>query len=287
MEMIAFSKYHALGNDYLVLDPADCAELPSPRDIRLICHRHYGLGSDGILFGPLHGEEAADFGLRILNPDGSEAEKSGNGLRIFARYLHDMGRVGATPFRVSTPGGVVGCVVDPESGQITVEMGPVSFAADKIPVSGKLREVINETLTAAGHEFTFCAATIGNPHCVLPVKELSAELATTYGPHIERDARFPNRTNVQFMKVLDPRNIQIEIWERGAGYTLASGSSSSAAGAVARKLGLVEADLTVHMPGGRIGLRIADDYSVMMSGPATPVGPMRLHPEALSNPAVE
>ena len=287
MEMTAFTKYHALGNDYLVLDPGDCPELPSPRDIRLICHRHYGLGSDGILFGPLEAEAGADFGLRILNPDGSEAEKSGNGLRIFARYLHDNGRVGAEPFRVSTPGGVVECVVDAAAGMIAVEMGRVSFAAAMIPVTGEPREVINETITAAGREFTFCAATIGNPHCVLPVDKLSADLATTYGPHIERDARFPNRTNVQFMKVLDRRNIQIEIWERGAGYTLASGSSSSAAGAVARKLGLVDAELTVHMPGGRIGLRIDEAFAVTMSGPATPVGPMRLHPEALRNPAVE
>ncbi len=275
-----FFKYHALGNDYLVLDPADGA-LPSPQDIIRICHRNFGLGSDGILYGPLPTGQAA-FGLRILNPDGSEAEKSGNGLRIFCRYLLDQGKVSpGKSFTIDTPGGVVSCAIDGESGLITVEMGQVSFLSDKIGMTGPSREALEETIELEGTPLTYYAATVGNPHCVLPMDEISESLARRLGPLIENDPRFRNRTNVQFLKILDRNNIQIEIWERGAGYTLASGSSSSAAGAVARKMGAVDADVTVHMPGGDIQLHIDDAYHIRMTGPATRVATMELDTEAL------
>ncbi len=284
---IPFHKYHALGNDYLVLDPADlsgCHEtIPySEEEIVRICHRNFGLGSDGILWGPCP-VEGANFGLRIYNPDGSEAEKSGNGLRIFTRYLYDSGRVRNEEFTIRTPGGVVKSQVHSD-GLITVEMGKVSFSSDIIPVLPKepVREVINETISVLGTDYRYCAATIGNPHCVLPMDEVSEELARKIGPYIENDKRFPNRTNVQLLKVLDRNNIQIEIWERGAGYTLASGSSSSAAGSVARRLGLVDSDITVHMPGGLLKLHIDEGYHVTMTGPATRVGEMQLNEEALA-----
>lgn len=278
-----FFKYHALGNDYLVLDPADAPECPTAEATQRICHRNFGLGSDGILYGPLP-TERAQFGLRILNPDGSEAEKSGNGLRIFCRYLFDNGKVGAEPFTVDTLGGVVTCEVRDGGAEIEVEMGRVSFRSDAIPVNveGGAREVINETLEVAGRKLTYCAATIGNPHAVFPRDKVSRELVCEIGPHVENHPAFPNRTNLQLLKVLDRRNIRIEIWERGAGYTLASGSSSSAAAAVAHKLGLVDNELTVHMPGGQIGIRIAEDYAITMTGPATRVAAMDLDSEALA-----
>lgn len=278
--MPAFHKYHALGNDYLVLDPAEHPDgtAPTEAQTRVICHRNFGVGSDGILWGPLPSAQA-QFGLRIFNPDGSEAEKSGNGLRIFSRYLLDTGRVGHAPFTIETPGGVVGVTIAPDSGLITVEMGRVSFASDRIPVTGPAREVLNETIRIQDRDFTFCAATIGNPHCVIPLPEVDEPLARRYGPDLEVHPNFPRRTNVQFLQVLDRANIRIEIWERGAGYTLASGSSSSAAAAVARRLGLVDPRLTVHMPGGRIGIEIAPDFAIKMTGPVTRVATGELHPE--------
>jgi diaminopimelate epimerase len=275
-----FFKYHALGNDYLVLDPADAASLPTDEDVVTICHRNFGLGSDGILYGPLPTEQA-DFGLRIINPDASEAEKSGNGLRIFARYLRDCGKVGTDPFTVDTPGGVVTCIVNEDASSITVDMGTVSFDADTIPVNGLTGDVLDQPITLDGSEYQMYAATIGNPHCVLPMEEISSEEAHRLGPLVENHALFPNRTNVQFLKVIDRNNIQIEIWERGAGYTLASGSSSSAAGAVARKMGAVDEDVTVHMPGGQIQLHIDAGFKVRMTGPATRVGVFELDPESL------
>jgi diaminopimelate epimerase len=278
-----FHKYHALGNDYIVCDPRDFPSwnpAPTVDQIRVVCHRNFGVGSDGILWGPLPSTQS-EFGLRIFNPDGSEAEKSGNGLRIFSRYLWDQKLVTNPSFTIETPGGNVQSVIKDEGRLITVAMGKVSFDSAKIPVKlpGAPREVLNEKISVLDRAFTYCAATIGNPHCVLPLAEISPALAHQYGPAIETHPNFPNRTNVQFLRVLDRANIQIEIWERGAGYTLASGSSSSAAAAVAHKLGLVDPSLTVHMPGGQIGIEIGPDFSIMMTGTVNKVAEGTMHPE--------
>lgn len=273
-----FYKYHALGNDYLVMDPADIGRELTTDEIRVICHRNFGVGSDGILWGPLPSTKAP-FRLRIFNPDGSEAEKSGNGLRIFSRYLWDKKLVGAGEFAIETLGGVVKATVFEGGRMVRVEMGKVSFWSDAIPVTGARREVLNEQITVGDRTFTFCSATIGNPHCVLPLPEISSELAHKFGPLIETHANFPKRTNVQFLKVLDRKNIQLEIWERGAGYTLASGSSSSAAASVARKLGLVDAAVTVHTPGGQVAIEMDDQYAVLMTGSVNRVGDGVMSPE--------
>lgn len=265
-----YSKYHALGNDYLVINPQDMVFELISETIERICHRNFGLGSDGILFGPLPTTNAR-FGLRIFNPDGSEAEKSSNGLRIFSRYLWDNQLIGEEEFDIDTLGGQVKARVMDSGKRVQVEMGHVSFQSEKIPVTGQPREVIEEKITVADQTFTFCAATIGNPHCVIPLPKVTPEVAKQYGALLEVHPYFPNRTNVQFMTVLDRGNIQIEIWERGAGYTLASGSSSSAAAAVAHKLDLCDSAITVHMPGGQIALKISDDFIVMMTGTVTKV----------------
>ncbi len=265
-----FLKYHALGNDYIVLRPEDFQAELSPGVVRLICHRNYGIGSDGILYGPVD-SKSCDFGLRIFNPDGSEAEKSGNGLRIFARSLYDEGLVREQPFSVETLGGVVSCKVEKGGRVVTVQMGEVSFDSQRIPVAGQPREVLNEEIRINGKVFKFCAATVGNPHCVVLTDEPSPVDAQHYGPLIENDPRFPNRTNVQFMRVIDQENVQIEIWERGAGYTLASGSSSTAAAAVAYKLGLCGSEITVHMPGGELRISFSDGFQATMTGPVIKV----------------
>lgn len=238
--------------------------------IRVICDRNYGVGSDGILLGPLHSDDS-DFRLRIFNPDGSEAEKSGNGLRIFSRFLYDQGLVQDMPFTVETLGGTVVCHVKDGGKIVTVEMGEVSFLSSKIPVSGKEREVLRERIEVGGTTFEYCAATVGNPHCIILCGEVSPRLTRQYGPLIESDSRFPNHTNVQFMKIIDRQNIQIEIWERGAGYTLASGSSSTAAAAVAYRLDLCDPVITVHMPGGKLAIRFSQNFTAIMTGPATRV----------------
>ena len=276
-----YTKYHALGNDYLVLDPKD-GPLPEKEEIVRICHRNFGLGSDGILYGPLNTEKA-DFGLRIINPDGSEAEKSGNGLRIFARYLHDSGTVKHDAFTVDTLGGLVTCQVGECADSITVDMGRVEFSAEGTTADTKdsKSQNIGQELSFNGKTQTVYIADIGNPHCVVVQDEISAKQAKEDGAAIELHANFPNRTNVQFLKIIDRNNIQIEIWERGAGYTLASGSSSSAAAAVAHRIGLCDCDIIVHMPGGQIKIQIGDNYAVRMTGPTTRVALIDFDEDAL------
>ncbi len=275
---ITFTKYHALGNDYIVIHPKDLSAQLTTEQVKTICHRNFGVGSDGILLGPLP-STTAKCALKIYNPDGSIAEKSGNGVRIFSRYLWDIKFVGNEEFALQTDGGIVRSTVFDGGKMVRVEMGKVSFDSEKIPVTGARREVINEKISAGGREFTFCAATIGNPHCVLPLPEISAKLAHEFGPLLEVHPNFPRKTNVQFLKVLDRANIQIEIWERGAGYTLASGSSSSASAAVAHKLGLVDKKVTVHCPGGDIQIEIRDGFDILMTGSVTRVAEGMTSPE--------
>lgn len=280
---IPFAKYHALGNDYLVIDSASLATPMTAAAAVHICHRHFGIGSDGILL--LEGKDTAGaFILTIYNPDGSTAEKSGNGLRIFSRYLFDQGLVGEKPFKVATQGGLVEAVVVGGGSEVVVEMGTVSFDSAKIPVAGAVREVLRERMEIAGESIEYSAATVGNPHCVVHVAEARADMAKRLGPAIEVEPRFPNRTNVQFLQVLDRNNIRIEIWERGAGYTLASGSSSSAAAAVAKRLGLCDGQITVHMPGGALSIQIAEDFQIRMRGAVTRVADGSLSPELFSWP---
>ncbi len=248
-------KYHGLGNDYLIVD---APEGLSSDQIAAICQRHFGVGADGVLLRELS-VVGTDFAVRIFNPNGGEAEKSGNGLRIFARYLFDVGLVGTQPFTIATLGGVVTAQVAADGARVVVEMGrAVSEGRDVVIVAGD-------------RTFTTQLVNMGNPHCVIFLPQISAELAYHYGPLLETDPYFPNCTNVQFAQVVDHNTLRIEIWERGAGYTLASGSSSCAAAAAAHWLGLCSADVTVHMPGGTLAVAIADDDMVTLTGPVVKV----------------
>ena len=265
-----FYKYQALGNDYIVIPASSAPNGLTEAQVIRICDRHYGVGSDGVLLGPLPTAEA-DFRLRLFNPDGGEFEKSGNGLRAFTRYLWDEGLVSGEPFTIMTPGGQVTAQVFENGRRVQIDMGRVSFDSRDIPVTGPPRQVVNETMALEHDMLRYTAITIGNPHCVVLMRTVDKETAKRLGPIIEHEVRFPNRTNVQFMQILDRNNIRIEIWERGAGYTLASGSSSSAAAAVAHRLGLCEREINVHCPGGVIEITIREDWTVRMTGPVTRV----------------
>jgi diaminopimelate epimerase len=274
---VEFAKYHALGNDYLVVEAAAWGDGAEPARARRVCDRHRGIGSDGIL---IH-LPGAPPRVRILNPDGSEAEKSGNGLRIFARYLFDRGLAGDRPFDVETAGGRVTCTVLEGGRSVRVDMGPVRFASEEIPVAGPPREVLREPIEVGGTALEFSAATLGNPHCVVLRSAVSAEEARRLGPLLERDARFPRRTNVQFAQVESRSRIRIEIWERGAGYTLASGSSACAAAAVAHRLGLCDARVEVAMPGGTLAVELSPGFHALLTGGVTRIAEGRLAPEVV------
>ena len=272
----------------MVLAGDGLGEPPEGEIVRRICDRRRGIGADGILLdvspsGAGRDAARAPAAVRIFNPDGSEAEKSGNGLRIFARYLRDRGRVKGTEwFRVETPGGEVECSVSGDGRRVAVEMGRASFDAAAVPVTGESGEVLRRRLnTEDGRQVEYSAATVGNPHCVVVVDEARAEEARALGPLLERHPAFPNRTNVQLAEVVGPRRIRIEIWERGAGYTLASGTSSCAAAAVCCRLGLARSPVTVEMPGGEIEVVVRKDWSLRMEGAVAAVARGDLSPECL------
>jgi diaminopimelate epimerase len=258
--MAHYVKSHGLANDYLVMDPKDLPFELTPDAVRLICDRNRGVGSDGILVvSPGNG---ADFGVRILNPDGSEAEKSGNGVRIFAKFLREHGYTTKDRFTLHTLGGRVTCVLEHEGGrvaQITVDMG-------KARIDEKLTSI-----DVDGHGIEVVSVNVGNPHCVVIVPDISKVDVRGLGPKIENHPAFPNRTNVQFAQVLSRREVRIEIWERGAGYTLASGSSSCAVAAAVQRKGLVDRDMTITMPGGQLRIAIAEDGEIKMRGPVEEV----------------
>jgi diaminopimelate epimerase len=271
-----FFRGHGLGNDYIVMDPKELTFKLTPAAIRTICDRNWGLGSDGIL--ALVPTKKADFGLRIFNPDGSEAEKSGNGLRIFARYLHATGKTTRRAFSVDTKGGLVSVTLHldrhREAAAVTVEMGRASFLPDALPCTLPVRELIQQPIEAGGQSLRFTGVSVGNPHCVL-FKQAGESWSRTdllaLGPALENHPLFPKRTNVQLAVPTGPQEIFILIWERGAGETQASGSSSCAAAGAAVRLGLVRSPVTVRMPGGSLDIEVAADYQLTMKGPVAEV----------------
>jgi len=265
--MNQFVKSHGLGNDYFVMDQSELSFDLTPEVIQLLCHRNYGIGSDGILL--LVPSDKADFGLRILNPDGSEAEKSGNGLRIFAKYLFEHGHTEKEVFKIDTLGGIVTAELETTEGIVpfvTVEMGEATFQSNLIPVAGEERQVVDEEIVIGGETLRYTAVSVGNPHCVVFVDELDEGDIRRLGPLLETHELFPNRINVQFAKPLSREKVQILIWERGAGYTLASGSSSCAVASACVRNGLTDGNVTVSMPGGELDITIRDDWSIKMRG---------------------
>ncbi len=271
-----FFKGHGLGNDYIALEPGILDFRLTRRAVQALCDRHRGVGSDGVL--ALVPSSRADYGLRIFNPDGSEAEKSGNGLRIFARYLHATRRTRRRTFTVDTPGGVVRIVVHPDArGEVTaatVEMGTASFHPRDLPCTLPVEELIQQPITVADERLTFTGVNLGNPHCVV-VRATGpawthADLLRL-GPVLEQHELFPKRVNVQLATRTGPRRLTILIWERGAGETQASGSSACAAAAAAVRLGLVRSPVSVSAPGGALVIVVAADFAITMTGPVDEV----------------
>ena len=274
---IVLEKYHGLGNDYLVFDPNKNELELNEANVKMICNRNVGLGSDGILEGPLLGEHLA---VKIWNPDGSVAEKSGNGVRIFAKYLKDAGYVQKKNYELMTDGGIVEITyLNEEGSRLRISMGKLSFVSEEIPVIGERREVINEDMVFGSNLYPATCVSVGNPHCVIPMQEISKELVCKIGVHSESARYFPERVNTEIMKVTDRNNIAIETYERGAGYTMATGTGACAAAAVAYKLGLTENKMLVHMPGGDLQVEIADDWNVYITGDVFYIAEIKLSTE--------
>lgn len=268
-------KGHGLGNDYLVLEAG--AAPPPAGVVRALCDRHRGVGADGVLVGDPTPRGEAAAALRIFNPDGTEAEKSGNGLRIFAAWLHLTGRVDDAPFRVRLPGEVVEMRVEgpgsPGFVIVDVAMGRASFRAGDVgfTAAGADAEVMGSPLMLGddGGEVAVHLVSMGNPHCVLFPDAVEPAALRRLGPLIQAHSAFPAGVNVQLARVLGPGRIEALIWERGAGETLASGSSACAVAAAARRSGRAEGDaFVVEMPGGDVEVRLSPGYDVRLRGEA-------------------
>jgi diaminopimelate epimerase len=276
-------KAHALGNDYLAVSEEELEVELTPPAVRLICDRHRGIGSDGILVRVP--TEQAEFGVRIYNPDGGEAEKSGNGLRIFAGYLLEEGLVQARrPFTVWTKGGVVTMEVTEVASDgvviVEVEMGTASFRSSAVGLAGPDREVDGEILELPGGDrVAIRTVSVGNPHCVCFEDDLIEEDMRRRGPQISTHPWFAHGTNVQFARPAGPAEVEAFVWERGAGETLASGSSACAVAAAALRQGLVqERTIRVRMPGGELLVTVGEQWNLLLRGPSESVFRIRLTP---------
>ncbi|HSM35819.1 MAG TPA: diaminopimelate epimerase [Longimicrobiales bacterium] len=288
MRALALAKGEALGNDYLVVDARDLAtaraasepavaadpaapDPMTPALARALCDRHRGLGADGVLVGWPH---VTPIRLRIWNPDGTGAEKSGNGLRIFGAWLHGRGVVGGEPFEVALPRDVVRLQVQgaaPGGGLVlSVAMGAADFEGRAVgfgPQSG-LADQVALDLGEAGSALVNTVS-LGNPHCVVLVDEFSRADFETRGPALATSPAFAEGTNVQFARALDRHTAEAWIWERGAGETLASGSSACAVAATLVRRGALDPGaITVRMPGGEVSVDVAGDFRLTLRGPA-------------------
>lgn len=264
-DCITMMKYQGLGNDYLILDPNKNRVQLQGKKIALMCQRGFGLGADGVLYGPV--DINGKMGVHIYNSDGSESAISGNGVRIFAKYLMDHEYVKEQKFSIETLSGPI--EVECLNGRATefrVNMGKASFISKEIPVTGEIREVIDESFTFHGREYKATCLTVGNPHCIIFTDKVTPEMVRELGPYVENDDRFPERMNLQICHLIDRGNLDIEIWERGSGYTRASGTGSCAAAIAAHRLGLVEDRINVNQPGGMIEIDIREDGTIYMIG---------------------
>ena len=267
---VSFTKMHGLGNDYLFIDCARFEVNDPPELSRRMSHRHLGVGADGIILVLPSGE--ADFAMRIFNADGSEAETCGNGIRCFAKYVFERGMTAKEEFVIDTLAGPNHVVLNTRGGKVVSvrsNMGEPKFERAEIPMEGPAGRVIEEPLDAGGETFNVTCANIGNPHAVVFVDDATAVPLAELGPKIENHPVFPQRTNVEFVNVIDRGNIVMRIWERGSGITMASGSGSCGASLASMITDRVDRKVNVHLVYGTLAITWAEDGFVYQEGPAT------------------
>ena len=266
---IRFTKMHGLGNDFILIDDRDSSIGNLPEFSQKICNRRYGIGADQVLL--LNNSDIADFRMQIFNADGSEVEMCGNGIRCLAKYVWDRNLSDKNILSVETLGGIV----RPEKAgdMVKVDMGEPIFDPKKIPVDISVggEHIIDYPLSVGDREFLITCVSMGNPHAVIFVDDLSDFGVTYYGPIIETHALFPKRTNVEFIQIVSLREIQMRVWERGSGETLACGTGASAAAVASNLKGLAERTVTVRLQGGNLVIDWATDNHVYMTGPAVEV----------------
>ena len=264
-----FTKVHGLGNDFLLIDAIQTPARDYNSIAPILCHRQTGVGADGLLI--VLPSSVCDIRMRIINADGSEAEMCGNGIRAFSKYVYERGLVKKQTFTVETLAGTIKpqLLLD-ENGRVTsvrVDMGKPLFDCADVPALGK-GECLNRSLTALDKEFTYSSVRMGVPHTAVQVDDPKTFDLRAYGPAIERHETFPQRTNVNFFRVIDHNSIEMRTWERGAAATLACGTGSCGTAVLCAKNGLVGRSVDVHLELGILHIDWAEDGTVYMTGPA-------------------
>jgi len=265
-----FWKYHGLGNDFVLVENLDGSISKEPEHVRSICHRRFGVGADGILY--LESSTKADFAMKVMNSDGSEAEMCGNGIRCLAKHIYDQGHMKEERMTIETLAGVMDITVGVENGKAmsaTVEMGAPRLDCREIPVNGEGR-FVDRAMEVEGRTLHATAVSMGNPHLMI-FDELTDQEVERLGPIIHAHPLFPRRTNVEFVKSVDGI-LEVRVYERGAGWTMACGTGACATAVAAGLLGITQLgkEVQVRLPGGSLWIKVSEDLSrVTMRGPAT------------------
>ncbi len=266
-----FFKMHGTGNDFILFDIFRRPELEEKIAEKVVdlCDRHFGIGSDGVLL--VCPSERADFRVVMYNPDGTQGQ-CGNGLRCFAKFVYENGLTDKTRFAVESLGGIVQTELTLDGERVVaveVDMGPPRLSRAEIPMRGPdTPQVVLEPLRIEGEEFAITCVSMGNPHCVILTDAVDEVDLERWGPALEHHPSFPERTNVEFVQPLSPRELRVRVWERGAGITLACGTGACASAVAAHLAGETEREVTVHLPGGTLGVNWAPSGHVFLKGPA-------------------
>lgn len=268
-----FTKMHGAGNDYVYVN-CFAEELPEPPEKLAvkIADRHFGVGGDGLIL--IYPSEIADAQMRMFNADGSESEMCGNGVRCVAKYVYDHGIAQRDHLKIETGAGVLGLdleVSDQRVRRVRVDMGEPILQSSAIPTTLPGDPPKNAELNVAGRSLQVTCVSMGNPHCITFVDELSDDWVLNLGRQVEVDAHFPRRVNAEFVQVLSPQEVRMRVWERGSGETLACGTGASAVCVAGAMTGRTERKILAHLPGGDLELEWGDNNHVYMTGPAEEV----------------
>ncbi len=276
-KLITFSKMHGLGNDYIVIDESEnviITEEKKPEIVEEICRRGFSVGADGVIFVSPSNTENADIRFRIFNSDGSEAEMCGNGIRCFAKYVYENEIIHSDEMLIETLGGIKEVDLDVEGGEViasTVDMGVPTFNTQDIPMISDKEEFLDSEITVAGKPIKMTAVNVGNPHAVIFSDNLDNIDLNVIGPLIENHQAFPQKTNVHFVNIINRNEIEMLTWERGAGFTLACGTGATACVIAGYKLGKLDEEVEVHLPGGELLIvvyEMGEEIRLFMEGEA-------------------
>ena len=274
-----FTKMHGCGNDYVYVD---CTEhmLANPSAAAIaVSDRHFGVGGDGLIL--ICPSDKADFRMAMYNADGSEGSMCGNGIRCVAKFVYDKGLTDKTTLNIETKAGIKTLELTVENGKVSlvkVNMGMPDFRAEAVPVVGLGREVpglgegvVGQTVTVAGKPWTMTCLSMGNPHAVVWVDDVASLPLEQIGPAFEHAPYFPDRVNTEFVQVLNDHEINMRVWERGSGETLACGTGACASVAACYLNGRTGTQVMVHLRGGDLAVEMGEDGCIYMTGPATTV----------------